>query len=351
MRRFLCFLFFVLCSVSATAQTATPAQTLRLARATYEQGRLHEIPQQLNSDVLAKMNTQEKVEAYKILCLSYIYLEESEKADEAMLNILRTDPYFQINDEVDPAEFVALYRTFRTKAIYRIGAKLGVNFSQPNITNYLPVIELSEGSKYKFATGILFGGIFEMPFRKKLTLHGELLFFQKKFNLNLVNNRGENEAGESVRNSFEGTESQNWISLPVTLEYELFNKSFKPYIGGGVSFDYLLSSDITALRIREEAASVQETKFDFTPQRNKFNISTVLVAGSKFPIGGGFIVTEVRFIYGLTQVNSKESAFKNQRLALDYGYSDPVYKINTVTANVSYIYNVFKPKKLNRKRK
>jgi hypothetical protein len=42
-------LVLLLISISSFAQTGpTPAQTLRLARATYEQGRLHEIPTQLN---------------------------------------------------------------------------------------------------------------------------------------------------------------------------------------------------------------------------------------------------------------------------------------------------------------
>jgi hypothetical protein len=136
MRRLLplLFLFISYCSLAQTPGGPTPAQTLRLARATYEQGRLHEIPSQLSEEIISQMSKQEKVEAYKILCLSYIYLEEPEKADEAMLNILSTDHYYEINDRVDPAEFVALYYTFRRNPIYRIGAKLGGNFSRPNVS-------------------------------------------------------------------------------------------------------------------------------------------------------------------------------------------------------------------------
>lgn len=40
--------------------------------------------------------------------LTYIYLEEPAKADQSMLNILLTDPYFEINEAMILAEFVAL---------------------------------------------------------------------------------------------------------------------------------------------------------------------------------------------------------------------------------------------------
>src|SRR5687768_15031590 len=136
MRRLYLFGILVFISAKSFSQTATCPQTLRLARATYEQGRLHEIEGQLKECLATGFTKDEKAlktEGYKILCLSYIYLEEAEKADETMLNLKRTDPYFVPNPQVDPAEFVALFNTFRKEPIYRIGAKLGGNFSRPNV--------------------------------------------------------------------------------------------------------------------------------------------------------------------------------------------------------------------------
>src|SRR6187402_851971 len=124
----LVLILLVACIQFICAQTTTsPAQTLRLARATFEQGRLHELPRLLEN--LQRFSQSEKVEAYKLLTQTYIYLEEPEKADEAMLNLLRTDHYFEVSEAVDPAEFVALYKTFRTTPTYRFGAKLGSNIS------------------------------------------------------------------------------------------------------------------------------------------------------------------------------------------------------------------------------
>src|SRR6187551_2306146 len=106
MRRLYLFGILVIISAKSFSQTATCAQTLRLARATYEQGRLHEIEGQLKDCLANGFKPEEKAlktEGYRILCLSYIYLEEPEKADDAMLKLKQNDPYYAPNPQVDPA--------------------------------------------------------------------------------------------------------------------------------------------------------------------------------------------------------------------------------------------------------
>lgn len=354
MMRFLPVIFFLLCSVSALAQTATPAQTLRLARATYEQGRLHEIPSQLNEGVLAAMNKQEKVEAYKILCLSYIYLEESGKADESMLNILRTDPYFEINEAVDPAEFVALYYTFRRNPIYRIGAKLGGNFSRPNVSESVSAVELDKDSRYKPSFGLQFGVAAEFPIFEKLTLHGELLYLQHRYQISEKVTRVEMETGETLVNEFTGIESQNWISLPISIEYAYlntnskFHKKFRPYVAGGFVLEYLTGAKITADREREGEASIPESSIEI--DREKLNLSLTLSTGIKIKMASGLFVADVRYVHGLTNVSSSETAFSNQKLLWEYGYADPIFKMSSFGVTLSYVQDIFKPKKLKRKK-
>lgn len=317
----------------------TPAQTLRLARATYEQGRLHEIPTQLSDTVLVRMTKQEKVEAYKILCLSYIYLEEPGKADGSMLNILNTDPYFQINPAVDPAEFVALYNTFRTRPIYRIGANLGVNASQPNLNS---VLTTDGGSgEYKFKIGIQFGVTGELPISELLTLHGDLMYQQKKFELSTTKDQGDGELNETI-----ALETQTWLALPITLQYNFLKSKLNPYIALGASMDVLLNSSLSAERTREGETSVEEKNFDIKDQRNAFNLSGVAAVGGKYRIAGGYLIAEVRYIYGFSDVSNEETFYENQDLALTYGLPNAIFKVNSLSFSLTYVQNIFKPKKI-----
>lgn len=358
MKRILPVAILFLLYSHARAQDAsgelTPGQILRLARSTYEQGRLNEVTSQLDEKKFfnnPSVTKAEKVEGYKILCQTYIYLEEPEKADAAMLSILETDPYFKINPAVDPAEFVALYNTFRTTPIYRIGAKLGANASKPNVTESTSAVELGPGSKFNYLIGLQFGASFDLPLRNtNFTIHADALFVQRRFESKINVVIPDPFSGEDLENKFTGAEKQTWISIPITVEYKFWNKKFNPYVAAGFAVDYLFNAQMTASRVREGQTSINEKTIDFKPYRENLNISAVLAAGVKLPIAGGFIVPEVRLNYGLTQIGSKKTAFANQSFAFEYGYADPVFKLNSLGITASYIHNIFNPKKLVRKK-
>src|SRR5258706_2991717 len=170
--------FIVLVVGEALAQAPNCSQTLRLASSTYEQGRLHELPGLLDGCIKSGFTLDQKVQAYKLLTLAYIYLEEPEKADASMLLLLETNTEFQINEAIDPAEFIALYKTFRTTPVYRIGGKGGANIAQPNVASSDNTNDGSSNYKYKF--GFSAGFSAEIPVRilkaKNLTLNPELYF-------------------------------------------------------------------------------------------------------------------------------------------------------------------------------
>ncbi|HEU5291041.1 MAG TPA: porin family protein [Cyclobacteriaceae bacterium] len=359
MRRLYLFGILVFISAKTFSQQAqaTCAQTLRLARATYEQGRLHEIEGQLKSCLesgFTKEEKQLKVEGYKILCLSYIYLEEPEKADEAMLNLKKADPYFRPNPQVDPAEFVALFNTFRIDPIYRIGAKLGGNFSRPNVQESVSAVELGDGSEFKPSFGLQFGAAADFPMFKRITFHTELLYQQHRYEINETVDRVDPGTGEQLTNEFNGIESQTWLSLPITVEYAYLNQKSKlheklrPYLALGLSVSYLLNAKITAERQREGESSIPESGIDV--DREKINIGVVASTGIKYKIASGLFVADVRYIYGITNVSSSATAFNNQRLLWEYGYADPVFKMGSIAFTLSYVQDIFKPKKLNKKK-
>src|SRR5688572_25378458 len=118
------FAFFLILALAGTANAQDCAAVLRTVRATYEQGRLYELPELMKKCLESGFSDAEKVEAYKILVLAYIYLEEPQKADDAMIQLLHADPIYKPVG-TDPAEFKNLFKKFRTKALFRIGLRLG----------------------------------------------------------------------------------------------------------------------------------------------------------------------------------------------------------------------------------
>src|SRR5258706_2214307 len=271
---------FLLTASVAFAQLTSTAQRLRLARSTYEQGRLHELPDLL-AEIIKSGDKSQKVEAYELLTQAYIYLEEPEKADEAMLNLLRTDPYYRPNPDVAPAELIALYKTFRTKPIYRLGVKFSLNATQPNVKSYNQVSDGNASYTYKLGFGGGFVGEIplDLPILKdRFTFNPEVYFSTRSFT-----NTSNSVLNGETYSTTTGTEKQSWLSVPLLLQYQIirvdefkkqpkFIERLNPFINFGIAGDYLLSAstDVDQKRVGNQSIDVRTATID--TQREKINL-------------------------------------------------------------------------------
>lgn len=318
-------------------------QKLRLARSVYENGRLHElkglIEGCLNSNVFT---TQERIDAFKLLTLASIYLEEPEEADKMMLNILNTDPEFEPNLDIDPAEFVALYHTFRTEPVYRLGVKVGGNATQPNVHQYSPLNEGTE--KYSYGFGFQAGVTGEVAiFNDKLTLNPELYFTQRSFS-------AENTffEGDQVTT---GKVSISWISLPVSVQYPLpFVKKtgspLTPYISGGISVDYLLSTK-SKLETAITDQSPVSTSGTEKAQYKAFNLAPIASVGAKIKVKKAELVGEIRYNFGASTIFRKDKVYDNPKEIFGNKFIHGPFSLNTVSISFGYLFNKYIPKKKN----
>lgn len=343
-KHFYAFLLFLLAASTSYAQLTSCTQTLRLARSTYEQGRLHEIPNLFEKCLVSGFSQEEKVEAYKLLCLTYIYLEEPQKADEAMLNLLKTNHYFEVNRD-DPAEFIALYRTFRTDPIYRLGGKMGVNASQPNVVSYIPA---NDGkSEYSYGLSFQAGFAAEIPLKKNLVFVPELNLLLRNFKYENISNYIEASTQETRQFTTTSTERQAWVSIPLSVQYVYTKSRFNPFGSLGVSTDLLLSANNTFLRTKQESSSLEEQNIDMKTDRAKINISAIVSAGGKLKVSGGYAIAELRYTHGLTNINGKENIYSRfDKTFPTGGFVDGIFKLNSLSFTVGYVYNIFNPKKL-----
>lgn len=272
-----------------------------------------------------------------------------------MLSILRTDHYFTVNAASDPAEFIALYRTYRTDPIYRIGVKLGANATQPNVVSYVP----ANDGKSEYTPGITFQGgmAAEIPLNifniKGLTLAPELNFALKNFNYeNSVTyslSTGTPDEDESREYKTTSKERHGWVSIPLAIQYRFIESKLNPYVSLGLSADYLITAKNTFLRTKQGSSSLEEQTLDIKPERNSINISAIASLGGKLRMTGGYAVAEVRYSHGLSRVNDVENIYTLfDKTFPTSGYVDGVFKLSSVSVTFGYVYNIFNPKKLRR---
>lgn len=353
----------------AFSQARNCTQVLRLIRTTYEQGRLHEVPGLagikldpnngrfifegcLKDDGDQVFSKDEMREAYRYLTLSYIYLEEPEKADDMMVRLLNTDHFYEPNKEVDPAEFIALYNKFRHEPLFRIGAKAGMNLTQPVVTNYYNVGSAGAGQggytmSPSFQGYIVFEkDLFHKAPWKNLVLAAELGYFVRGYTYtnNQLATADEDPSTAISNQTFEF--SQSYLDLNVIGQYKLKSSvQLQTYVGGGPGISYLLGASNQATTLLGNGFTVTGTAVEDKDSYNTLLYSFNFVAGVKYKFGEVYLTAEARYQMGFTNVVNQSSR-TNEEVAFDYQgrYND--YRVNNMAISLGVIYPYFKPLKL-----
>lgn len=338
-------------NLKALAQTAC-TQSLDRARIAFDDGRIHEIANIVEECLTINGFTEaEKTEALRLLVMSHIYLEEPEKADQRMLELLQHEHEYQINEAVDPTEFILLYQTFRTDPIFRVGFKGGINATivNPNEVNGTFDLTETERGEYSIRTGLMGGLSFEYEINEDFTINPEVYFslqsFEKTSTLPFDPNPESTNLGTS---QLTVVEDQSWIRVPIQGQYKFMDNKFNPYVSLGGSFDYLLASETAGDETETAFQNEQDrsfASFDMIDSREPINISIVAGVGTKFKLGEGFLVGELRFYYGV--LNSvKEGMFYDNPTTFTLLNADDQFKQHMVTFSIGYIKNIYAPKKL-----
>jgi hypothetical protein len=340
------------------AQTQTGAQILRTARSVYDQGRLHELPALLE-DHLAKNHFQsdvEIVEAYKILVLTFIYLEEPQKADEAMLQILRTEFFFEPNAS-DPIEFKNLYSKFRVKPIYSYGVKVGAavqTFVRPVKNNFVNGESQGYG-EYNPNLTIHFTGVFEKELTFKLggkkienfVINPELSYTSQSFNY--FNDHL--SFSDGTEPAFADHKIQHTrIQLNALVRYRIGKFKLNPYVSLGPSIGYLLGSSFDGQLAYEFGNGKTQSGLDNSDSYKPLNYSLIVSGGFKYKISGIYLTGDIRYQYGLVNVVDGANRYNlegdRNTIITEYGYIDNDFSIDQLIINVGLIIPKFNPKKL-----
>lgn len=343
------------------AQGSSCAQTLRLARATYEQGRLHELPAMLegclkNTEDEDGFTKQERVEAYRILTLAYIYLEEPAEADKMMLQLMSTDHFFEPNPDVDPAEFQALFKKFRKNPVFMAGLRLSGNFTFASTTGVHYVSPESVGNgKYGTAFGFQVAGIFEKEFfynskskiLSRITVAPEIAFTTRSF---VYSNSGvyryDSLSRDITNGTLESTYKQSWLDVNAMIQYKLKKEktTWNSYVTVGPGISLLLSaSNPTLFTSPNSTVTGPDVQ---TKENYKSLMNSVIVGyGVKRRVGELYINFDVRYQYGFTEPIDP-STRTNSELAFDYSMKHNDFRQSTIYVSLGVLLPKFKPKKL-----
>ncbi|GAB4129936.1 MAG: hypothetical protein OHK0045_07800 [Raineya sp.] len=295
-------------------------------------------------------NKDEKVRAYRLLCIIYLYQNQDDKASENMHNLLRINPEYRLKPN-DPAEFVELYKQYKILPYLILGGGAGGNFPLMSIGDlYGTDNPTTQNMTYYSLLGFQVGFNFAKPLNKKI----ELIF-----NPNFVLHRYRFEALYFDYAQLNATETQTRVDLTLLLKYNFRNKynfdlqGFKPYVYLGMSPHLLVSASLSPQRSDliegEVRRSVEGKAIPMKSLRNTFTASATLGAGVEYKVGLGHLFADIRYQYALMSVVKNANRYELQEEIARYGFIDNDYKMGAMIFSIGYNYPLYNPKKKEKK--
>src|SRR4030042_2899507 len=138
---YLMILFFIFIPVSVQAQNDC-SKTLQDARNLYDLGMIDEIPKMLSPCMQEGFTRPQRIEAYKLLILAYLFDDDQFDAEKTMTEFLKKYPEYEIMPN-DPVEFIHLFETYRTASEFSIGITAGLNLTNPHILEPYSMMNLA----------------------------------------------------------------------------------------------------------------------------------------------------------------------------------------------------------------
>jgi hypothetical protein len=291
-----------------------------------------------------------------LLTQVYLLTDNHPAADNAYLDLLNANPEFVPSDS-DPIDVIYLSKKFTSTPIFTPHLKVGGNVAMQDMIYTQDVISTPDSTRVRHRplAGWTLGGGVEWNIGDNLGIGIEGLVSQKRFRTD-VDHLFTNDDGVHE-------ERQLWVDVPLYVRYGWHKGNIRPFVYAGGSVNLLLSAKIEeSFNDRteggDEADQVVPTAAparSITYKRNFFNRALVFGGGTKIKIGKDFILVDVRYMPGLTNVvNIANNNYSSkERTSLDpsstqFAYIGDIFRVNNLSVSIGYVRPLYNPRKATR---
>jgi len=347
LKKFCCIIVFVVGILNISfSQQQDCIFKLQEAEKLYNQGLIEDIPGLLNPCIRTGLSKEDKLQAYKLLILSYLFDDDQESADKAMLDFLKFSPEYKISP-TDSKEFIYLFNSYSNNALYSFGISGGLNFTNIFIREQWGNYDYNSTTDEYKAAG--FGYQVRLNVNRYIADNLEFVF-----EIMLKQNKFENLAtipafNNNDLNQQSYTETQTRFEIPLSITYDFDYGKIKPYLRAGASIGYLSNSLSKIRRLYIDNSTNTDLKspdIQIKDKRNMLNYWGVIGGGIKYQIPRGYIVLDVRYNIGLlNQTKPDNRIVKDSESIWKYHYLDDNFLLNNGTVSLGYVYLLYKPKR------
>lgn len=295
MSKYLLIILFTLLGSQLWAQSNCE-RNLNEARADYSSGNLYAIPGKLADCLEEGFSKADEIAALRLLTLTYININQQEKARNTFIKLLNIKTDFQVKENVDPSELYSLYRKIDTDIKYFIGITFGFNLNDIRVinSNNANPVEAYHSAEYSTSFPIpssQVGVQFLYPIAKNWIVGAEAQYQNQRFEYTETNiSMSEDNYTTTSYNS-----NNNGINLNINLRYMKDYYVWKPFIEVGSVGRYNFSYDVLGYNSDYEFTVEDEiiNEYDISSRRAKFNIGINTNLGTMIKFGENY--GEIKF--------------------------------------------------------
>lgn len=346
LKKFCCIIVFIVGILNISfSQQEDCIFKLQEAEKLYTQGLIEEIPQLLEPCIKRGLSKEDKLEAFKLVILSYLFDDNQQEAEREILNYIKQYPEYEITP-TDATEFVYLFESYNPVPVYSFGGSVGLNLSLISLLEPFDTENLGDYTGDYTPSGMgLQGGLFvDRYLHENWRLSVELLYAQNKFEYN-------DRLNDFARINY--VETHTAVQLPLTVTYDFqIEKKWNPYLRAGFGTSLLLDARSTITRDYVETGSLQFAKIkgsdiDIKNNSESLHYWTILGGGVKYKIPHSYLFFDVRFNYGLNKSIKTENRFdeNEQELIFKYFFTHDDFKLNNLSFSFGWAYTFYEPQK------
>ncbi len=346
MRHHFFILLVVLISISGSVLGQKSClNTLREAKDLYEEGLIDEIPQLLSDCMESGFTRAQRIEAYKLIILAYLFDDDQFAAEKMMDEFLKKFPEYEVMPS-DPVEFVYLLESYKTSSVYTLNFTFGPNFSNQRIIESYTTTDLSV-TDIATKTGVGFfinlgmsrniGKDFFINLDLNYSFHNYSMEFNSATNLNNVE-----QVNQTV---ISAKEKLKKVDLPLTFSYSFGQGSFNYVLRLGGMISYITDASLLPARTQTDFDAPATNRIDISQNRQQLYYAAIAGMGFEYKIPRGFLVLDLRYHFGFQNMVIGANRYNNPELLTEYMYIDSDFALDYLSIGLGYHFSMYQSRK------
>ncbi len=317
--------------------------TLKQAKQLYEKGLIDQIPKILSACMQSGFTRAQRIEAYKLIILSYLFDDNQFEAEKSMDEFLRKFPEYEVMPN-DPVEFVYLFESYKTSLLYSLNIFAGPTFTTRNVRESYTTLDQNQTKLTdQPGTGFQFGIGISRNLRKSLSLNVDLIYSNHKYNYSRTSDiQLGTDKLQFVKISV--IEKTDQICLPVSLSYVFGKGNLEYFLRLGGELGLITKSDISLER-SSNAIDLTENNYNIMDQFNRYYCAALAGVGLQYKVPRGFLILDIRYHVGLNNMTISSKRYSDPVLVSKYYYLDDDFALNYLSVNIGYNFSIYQSRK------